>query len=375
MSKPIPIKNTKKVLHIFGQMERGGAELRTIATMQSLQAKGFQYEFCVLSGKPGVLDNTIREMGGEVHYCKLGLNFPKRFIQLLNDKNVDIVHSHVAMVSGFILFLARLAGIKQRIAHFRNTHDSANSSTIRKLRNRVLHQCINFFATNILGVCKAALSVFWSTNWQQDKRCKTIYNGLPSPAFQTPQKTFWRFLPEHRRNGPVVVNVARMATQKNHCFMVEIIAGYKQQYGNVTLILIGKESADIKQSMLTKAKALGCEDCLFFAGEQDNVYQYLQNADAMLFPSKWEGLPGAVIEAASIGLPVVATDLPGILEIAEYLPAVKPISLEQSVQHWVSELHTVNCQSLNTRQKNAASFDTSPFSLTQCTKALADVYR
>ena len=371
----------KKVLHIFGQMERGGAELRTLATMPYLQKAQVNYEFCVLSGKQGVLDNDIRTQGGEVHYCPLGLLFPLHFIRLLKKEKIDIVHSHVAMVSGFILLLARIAGVKQRIAHFRNTHDTAHNSLARKLRNRLLHKFIDLFATNILGVCKAALKVFWSADWQADKRCQAIYNGLPQVNYQVKAQDFWQpfFTTKQAAKSPsiqapIFINVARMAEQKNHLFMVEVIAAYQAKYGDTTLVFIGKEDRQIKQALVDKAVALNCQHCLYFAGEQSDVYPFMHNSDAMLFPSKWEGLPGAVIEAASIGLPVIATDLPGVVEIAEYLPAVKPVSLTQSADYWADILAQSQQQAAQ-RSAQAHAFTESPFSIHQCAQALLNVYQ
>ena len=71
-----------------------------------------------------------------------------------------------------------------------------------------------------------------------------------------------------------------------------------------------------------------------FLGLQSDVLTWLEHADVMLFPSLWEGLPGAVIEAASVGVPVVASDLPGVLEIARQLPIVSPLSLAANDEQW-----------------------------------------
>lgn len=364
----------KKVLHIFGKMDRGGAELRTLATLTPLQEKGISLEFCSLSGEEGLLDQEIRSLGGEVHLCKLGLLFPIKFFKLIRAHKFDVVHSHVAMVSGYILFIAWLAGVPQRVAHFRNTHDAAKTSFLRKWRNKFLHGLINVFATNILGVCNAALSIFWHQNWRKDPRCQTIYNGLQHKELSDKKSGFWA---EHKLQNdyPVMINVARLVEQKNHLFMVEVLAAYIQKHGPTYLALLGKEDKEIQQKIIKLAQEKGCLEYVIFLGVQPNVYEYLYNANVMIFPSLWEGLPGAVIEAASVGLPVVANNVPGVIEIAEQLPCVKYLSINDPLNKWVDVLGNNSSVNFNSRKEHHQIFKQSQFNLNQCVDALYAIYQ
>jgi len=364
----------KRVLHIFGGMNRGGAELRTLATMLPLADKGIQLEFCALSGKKGVLDDGIITAGSQVHYCALGLFFPFKLFKLLRQEKFDTVHSHVALVSGVILFIAWLAGVKQRITHFRSTQEVAERSFIRKLRNNFFHSLINIFSTDILGVCQAALVAFWRKDWQKDSRCKVIYNGLKIIDFQKKDPTFWHKYAIHP-NTPVIVNIARMDPPKNHLFMVELLNQFITSFGNGYLVFVGKEDSSTKEKIIALAKKYACEQQIIFVGEQGNIYPFIQNADTLLFPSLWEGLPGAVIEAASVGLPVVASDLPGVKEIAQQISCVKHLSLSDDTQQWAMLLKQSISSSDKEREKNCLLFKQSSFNLNQCVEALYAIYR
>jgi len=365
---------TKRVLHIFGQMNRGGAELRTFALISPLKDKDIHFDFCVLSGQVGVLDNDINQAGGKVYYCPLNITFPYRFFRLLINEKYDCVHSHVAMVSGVILFISWLARIKQRIAHFRNTHDSSSKSKIRKLRNKFLQSLINLFATDIAAVCKGALDIFWSKNWQKDKRCQVIYNGFSVPnldvnnSLDLLEKKFIHKL-------PVAINIARMAPQKNHLFMIDILANAIKNDTPFYLVLIGKELPEIKEQVISKAKGFNCLEYIVFEGEQPNVYSYIQRADVLLFPSLWEGLPGAVVESASYGLPVVASALPGINEIAEQLPNIICIPDNSPIEEWSKaikkHLNVTEAERINARM----AFKDSSFSIDKCISAFHALYQ
>lgn len=328
---------TKRVLHVFGIMNRGGAELRTLSTMEYMLNKGISYDFVVLTGKKGVLDDQIKESGGTIHYCPLGKGFIFRFAKLLRKGNYDILHSHVSLASGLMIFMAWLFNIKVRIAHFRSTNDVANPSAIRKIRDFFLRKLLLLFSTNIVGVCVAALNAFWSKDWSKNNKFHVIYNGFPTVDNDV-NTDFWaHYIPEYQGQD-VIINVARMDEPKNHPRIVEIFAEFAQLNTQAILVFVGKEEPSIKATMLEITKKHHISHRLHFLNEQSNVIPFLTNANLMLFPSKWEGLPGAVIESISAGTPVLGSKIPGIVEISEHLNTVTPVSLSQSNQEWAQNI-------------------------------------
>lgn len=340
---------TKKVLHVFGIMNRGGAELRTLSTMDYMLKKGISYDFVVLSGKEGILDNEIRQKGGTIHYCPLGKGFLLNFAKLLRNGNYDILHSHVSLASGLMIFMAWLYNIKIRIAHFRSTNDVASPSLLRKIRDTILRQTLLLFATNIVGVCKAALNAFWENMWINNNKFQVIYNGFPNIE-EKAHKDFWKsYIPEYS-DQKVVLNVARMDEPKNHPRIVEMFAEFGQQDPNTIMVFIGKEDPTIKSLMLEISESHNITHRIYFLNEQTNVIPFLINAQLMLFPSKWEGLPGAVIESISAGTPVLGSEIPGIVEISQHLNAVLPLSLNKTNSEWAKNIgaHMLNIDSKQT---------------------------
>src|SRR5579864_7335487 len=92
-----------RVLHIFGRLDRGGAEMRTLEVMRALDRARWGFEFCCLSGLPGELDEEARSLGGKVHLLHLGPTFPLRFRALLRANGFQAVHSHIHWPSGYVL--------------------------------------------------------------------------------------------------------------------------------------------------------------------------------------------------------------------------------------------------------------------------------
>lgn len=362
----------KHVLHIFGAMNRGGAEMRTVSLMPEMQKQGVQFDYCALSGEDGVLDDSIKELNGEIYYCKLGPDFFYRFWKLLKSNNFDAVHSHVAYVSGFILLVARLAGVQKRIAHFRNTTAGAQQSLMRRARDVLLKYMINLFSTDILAVCDGAMIGFWGDGWKEDKRCKVIYNGFEVNQLPT-INVFWsKFIPNY--NGEkIVLNVARMDVQKNHIRQCEIFNQLNIIDNETMMVFVGKENPERKAKMMELIHRYNLSNKVHFLGLQTNVLQFMQHADILLFPSEWEGLPGVVLEAASVGLEVVGSDLPGIEEIQQHITGVHIIKRTESDLHWAETLSTL-MQSKTKSQEIIKSFSESVFLMQSNVQQLYAVY-
>lgn len=361
----------KKVLHIFGVMNRGGAELRTLALAPSLKQQGIHFDYCALSGKTGVLDDEIEQSGSKVHYCKLSLLFPFAFIRLLKRENYDVVHSHVALSSGFIVFLAWLAGIEVRISHFRSTQAGTNNSLIRRIRDTFLRKSLLFFSTKIVGVCHAALDAFLGKSWNENNRCKVIYNGMMMPSLTSKDDA-----PEITANAKAikVISIARMDPPKNHERMIDIMSALIEQYPNSHLYCIGKTYPEKLQSLQTKISSYGLSENIHFLGEKSNIHPYLANANIMLFPSLWEGLPGVVLEAASHGLNVVASPLPGVIEIQQLINGVKTISLDANDREWADALVTLSVKPKDDTDRDIKRFQTSPFHIDKCLNDYQQLY-
>ena len=363
---------TKRILHIFGTMNRGGAEMRTLSLMQKMREQGVQFDFCVLSGQVGVLDQEIRRLGGQVYYCKLGLGFIPRFLALLRQHKFAGVHSHVAYVSGFILLLSRIAGIKLRIAHFRNTTDGADDSFIRKIRNHILRGLIATCATHILAVCIGAMRGFWGTAWEKDAKCQVIYNGFEVPT-QPTDDSFWpKYIPNYQ-GQKIIVNVARMDVQKNHLRQCQIFIELLNTKPDCLMVFIGKEDVQRKAAMTDLLAKHGVSTKVIFLGLQSDVMPFLQHADLMLFPSLWEGLPGVVLEASSVGLPVLASDLSGIEEIAQQISSVHIQTLKTTDLQWAQQLAKMLDNGFD-KTHNIEQFKHSSFLMTRNIDKLYAVY-
>ncbi|MCB0294672.1 MAG: glycosyltransferase, partial [Calditrichaeota bacterium] len=66
------------------------------------------------------------------------------------------------------------------------------------------------------------------------------------------------------------------------------------------------------------AEALGVSDLVRFTGSRDDVYRFMKACDLLLLPSRWEGLPITLLEAAVCRLPMLVSDTYGNREIVTH---------------------------------------------------------
>lgn len=364
-----------KVLHVFGRMDRGGAELRTLDVMRQLDPEQFTIEFCALSGQPGELDEDIRSLGGEVHYCALGFGFGRRFRKLLREAKPDVIHSHVFYTSGYLLRLANLEGVKTRIAHFRSTGDGKHGSLRRNLQARLLRHLIDKHATSILAVNFASMSNAWTRFMGEDRRCEVIYNGI---GFHSgPPNLITSSVRDELGLGAdikLVLNVGKFSPEKNLEKVIAVFCELANLDCQAALVLVGPGDNALEAVMKDLVERLSLTARVRFLGVRTDVQRLMLQSDVMLFPSLREGLPGVVLEACAAGTPVIASDLPGIVEIRQHLDLVECISTSENDHLWAERV----LAALNTpldRTAALARFTESPFTIQNCASRLTTIWQ
>jgi glycosyltransferase involved in cell wall biosynthesis len=370
----VPVRKPIRILHIFGRMARGGAEIRTLELLRHLDPAEYHFEFCALSGKPGDLDSEIRRLGGKVHLMKLSPPFARRFRRLLKQGEFYVIHSHVHYSSGFLLRIAAQSGIPRRIAHFRTANDGKGTGSWRRTRNSILKHWIDSFATDILGVSRAALDGSIGADWRRDPRCKVIYNGIdgsstPIEPDRAGVRAEFAIPPE----AALVIHVGGFKPEKNHDRLLKIFANLSMRLPHAYLLLAGAGHEPVLSSVRRLVRELSLTGRVIECGERSDASRLLHASDVMIFPSRREGLPGAVLEAAAAGTPVLASDLPPMIEISNYLP-IRTMPLASSDDAWSAAVIDL-CQDNALRERLTSAFRLSPFTIPRSVAAFEQVYR
>jgi glycosyltransferase involved in cell wall biosynthesis len=358
----------KKVLHIFGILNRGGAENRTLEFINRNKETGVIYDMLVLSGAKGVLDNDFNEViGGQIHYIKLDASFFFRFIKLLRSRKYDVIHSHVLMVSAIFMMMAWFMGIPKRISHLRSTGSSEKAMT-RSLRDFFLRRMMRIFASNIIAVSESVSIAIWGKNWRNVRKLQVIYNGFilnPNSAV-----SYNRIIK--------IGHIGRFHEAKNHMFLADVFKAICDSNDHIVCSMTGRLDNIIYPAVVQKLKKYIDTGKIIIQGDNANVYDMMKNLDIMITPSLWEGLPGIIIEAVSSGVPVLASAILPNREVAEHIMGVRIVN-GWDVEEWKAEMNVLITALENMGKKEMidevqASFINSPFYYKNTDRQLLKVY-
>jgi len=134
--------------------------------------------------------------------------------------------------------------------------------------------------------------------------------GAPSPERKSAARKTLGLAPD----APVLTSVGRQEFQKGQVHLLRAMALLREQVPNIALLLAGREGHATEELQM-EYRRLSLEGTAHLLGHRDDVPELLAAADLFVFPSLYEGIAGAVIEAMALGLPVVASDIPAMREV------------------------------------------------------------
>jgi glycosyltransferase involved in cell wall biosynthesis len=140
-----------------------------------------------------------------------------------------------------------------------------------------------------------------------------IPNGINTQKFvpvSAARRTQLRVELKLPRDARLLVYTGRLAVSKGVMMLMDVWAELAPQYPREHLLLVGSGASsidDCESAARQFAHSHGLDDRVTFTGSVPNVSEYLQAADIFVFPSHSEGFGLSILEAMSVGLPMVCT--------------------------------------------------------------------
>jgi glycosyltransferase involved in cell wall biosynthesis len=369
----------KRILHVVGGMNLGGAETWLMHVLRSLSGAGVQTDFLVHTDKPCVYDAEIRSLGGQIWPCLTPVRpliYAWHLQKILRRGHYDVIHSHVHHFSGLILNVADWLGVPLRIAHSHNDTSSLDTKVpaARRAYLQLMKHWIKEHATAGLAVSQQSAAALFGAHWVMSPRWRILYCGINLEPFHArlDRKSIRAEL-GLPANAFVIGHVGRFDAQKNHAFLINIFAALARLEKNARLLLVG--AGPLQEGAERQAEALKVRDKIIFAGLRRDVPGLMRGAmDLFLFPSLHEGLPLVLMEAQAAGLPCVISDtLPTETDAVPEL--ITRLSLRASAEDWAGEISRMHeFGSVPAPEKSLAAVEKSPFNIRSSVAALKEVY-
>ena len=157
-------------------------------------------------------------------------------------------------------------------------------------------------------------------------------------------------------NKFVIGNIGRFFAEKNHLFLIDIFAEVIKKNQNAVLMLVG--DGELRAKIEEKIDKLGLQKYVILTGVKSNVNELLMAMDVIAFPSLYEGMPNAIIEAQATGLNCVISST--ITKEANITGCVKYVALDENAAKWaeiISRNRTINDRSTNVNILKQKGYD------------------
>ncbi len=233
----------------------------------------------------------------------------RRFIQ----KNaIQIVHSHY---SRDLWTLVPAIRKMDHIPLFLTKHIGT-----QRPKKDFLHRKIYARVDKILANSQVIYENILKTHPVQKNQVELFHLGIDTGRFKPDANNRQRIRGEFRipQNALVIGIVGRLQRAKGYLEFLEMAAQLSRKYASVYFLLIGGASRgedEEEQLIRKKAKELQLGSRLIFTGFRKNIENMLQALDIFVFPSYAEAYGLVVLEAMSVGLPIVSSNCDGILDI------------------------------------------------------------
>ena len=135
----------------------------------------------------------------------------------------------------------------------------------------------------------------------------TIYNPIDTELVKKktaePLPTEWQWLKDR---SYVAISIGRLTHQKGQWHLIRAFSEVVKKFPEAILVIVGE--GEYREKLLKLISDSGLTDNVFLAGKHNNVYPFLATADVFVFSSLYEGMPNTMLEAYSVGLPIISPD-------------------------------------------------------------------
>lgn len=305
--------NKTKVLHL--SKEYTGNQLFRNSFILGLDPERYDVKTCYISGKPdgrNVLDQHGKSIYlgiDDLRKSKLRALLSLRKVLRKERPEILHCHRHRAAVCGVLasLFL-RDAKI---VLHVHGTNRTRTLG--RKIKIWLLSKKISRIICVSEGVRDDVIRRYWGIS---EKQVVAIPNGLDYERFiiNRPKGEARKTISDGLEDKFLIGVVGRLVQKKNHMRLIEAFQKVINVNPGIYLIIVGE--GPLKNSLMEKVNSLKIGKNVIFTGFRSDVPLILNALDAFVLPSlPGEGLPLALLEAMGSGLPVIASKIPGIIEI------------------------------------------------------------
>lgn len=334
------LKRKYSILIVGASSNPGGIEAFLKNNIERFNKEKFRLTFLSYTGQNWAYQNELKNKvlklclpSRNKHYLTYrkkindfykanGSQFDCIWFNLIDLTNIDMIKA------------AHKYDIKKIIVHAHNSK-LLNPTIYHKFQHYFNRNRVSKYATDLWACSETAANFFYPNT--VNRKVKIINNAIlpKSFAFNKDKRAQIRNN-YHLNNCFVIGNVGRLEEQKNQKLAINIIKKISNQIPNLRLVLVGQGSKF--KELKKQVKESNLENNILFVGVQEDMQAWYSSFDLFLFPSLYEGLSVASLEAQANGLPILASKeiVPDNSKINGNLYT---ISLKSNIDEWTNKIY------------------------------------
>ena len=333
-----------RILHIITGLDLGGAEKLLLNTCSQQLADGDSVEVVYLKTEGFLVDDFLK-CGAEVNKLDIsGFGVLTSFFKLvkkIKTGKYDVIHCHLPHAA----FIGRTAAL---LAGHKNIVNTIHGTDRWYISSKPVHHLIKYIDTllnnrrevKIVAISKAVRD-FLRDNGKglKAEKISIIYNAISFDEIDARlQEPGGRKALGIEEKDYVICNIGRLGVEKGHIFILKALAELINEEGlrNIKCLIIGDGSLRSQLEAFIKENSL--QKNVFLLGVQTNPYKYLGLSDLFVMPSLYEGFGIAVLEAYYCRVPVIASNIEGLLDAVQHgvtgisIDAADHLSLKREIK-------------------------------------------
>lgn len=320
----------RHILHIIDDLSYGGAQQLLVAFADALPRDSYRMSVCAL--QPDCpLRGQLESRGIDV-FClnreRPGIRSPLSFCAyvyknvrdiagICRRRHIDVIHCHLsdAEYIGALVRLVYKAAAMYTTNHYPFLPEDRPKADPRNLARKTLYGFLyNRCMDRVIAVSTDVRRVLHGDYGVRQDKITVITNGINTAHYHN------RHPSEHLRaslglNGDetVISTIGRLYFQKGQTYVIDAVHRLTQQGYPVVLLLAG--DGELRAQLEAQADTLGITSRIRFLGARPDTADILALTDLFVFPSLYEGTSLALLEAMAAGKPIIATAIPGNMEV------------------------------------------------------------
>lgn len=316
-----------RILQVIDSLNLGGAEVMLTAMAPRFRERNVDCDVIVLLATPSPLVRAFQEQNVTMRYTNVSrLYSPRQVLRLARlMPGYDVVHVHLFPAQLWAALAARM--LKSPAALVTTEHNTWNARRRWWMKGFDRWMYSHYRHIACISDATAAELVRWCPPVAE--KISILPNGIPLDVFEDAQPAVLPSIPPDLIR---LIFVGRFDPQKDHATLLRALKGVPKAH----LLLAGDGPRRMEMEKL--ARSLGIRERVTFLGRRSDVAAILKAADIYVHSTNSDGFGIAACEAMAAGLPVVASDVPGLAQLVAGVGILFPAGDDRALARHVTSL-------------------------------------